>query len=218
MTRDPVILRQWLMVVVYVTTACVNLVPIIYSFSPWRKRRLGQLFMLQGISFAVTLDATILFQIWHVRNVLVIFWTAIALYTSIAISTAALAWHIWKLNAPNRKKFILMQLTGGVYDFLKKAAQIYIPALGTLYFTLAQIWNLPSPEEVVGSIVAVDTFLGVVLGISQANYNNDPNRIAGELELIPHEDGTQMKLNSVNPQLLLTQPEVTFKMVGTPTE
>src|SRR5689334_17710721 len=119
MTQDPVILKYWLMCAVYVTTACVNAVPIIYSFSPWRERRLGQLFMLQGVSFAVILDATVLFQIWHVKNVLVILWTGVALYSSISFSTAALAWHIWKLNAPNRKKVDIVQFSGGVYDFLK---------------------------------------------------------------------------------------------------
>jgi hypothetical protein len=218
MTQDPVILKYWLMCAVYVTTACVNAVPIIYSFSPWRERRLGQLFMLQGVSFAVILDATVLFQIWHVKNVLVIFWTGVVLYSSISFSTAALAYHIWKLNAPNRKKVDIVQFSGGVYDFLKRAAQIYIPALGTLYFTVSQIWGLPSPEEVVGTIVAVDTFLGVILGISSSSYNNDPNRLAGTIELIPGEDGTQMKLTSVDPQKLLSQPEVTFKMAGTPTQ
>lgn len=111
-----------------------------------------------------------------------------------------------------------MQFSGKAYDFLKKVAQLYLPALGTLYFALAQIWHLPSPEEVVGSVMAVDAFLGAVLHISTQSYQNDPNRTAGTLELIPSEDGTQMKLTSVDPQKLLTQPEVTFKMVGTPTQ
>lgn len=57
------------------------------------------------------------------------------------------------------------------YDFWKKVAQIYLPALGTLYFALAGIWNLPLAEQVVGTITAVDTFLGIILGISTAEYN-----------------------------------------------
>lgn len=61
-------------------------------------------------------------------------------------------------------------ITGKLYDRLKFIAQILLPALGTLYFTLAAIWNLPAAEQVVGTIVAVDTFLGVILGISQAKY------------------------------------------------
>ena len=58
-----------------------------------------------------------------------------------------------------------------VYDVLKWIAQYFLPALGTLYFALADVWGLPYVEQVVGTIVAVDTFIGVVLGISTAQYN-----------------------------------------------
>lgn len=62
-------------------------------------------------------------------------------------------------------------MSNKVYDILKWIAQIVLPALGVLYFALAGIWGLPFGEEIVGTITAVDTFLGVVLGISTANYN-----------------------------------------------
>ena len=57
-----------------------------------------------------------------------------------------------------------------VYDVLKWIALILLPAAGTLYFALAGIWGFPYAEEIVGTITAVDTFLGVVLGISSAKY------------------------------------------------
>lgn len=57
------------------------------------------------------------------------------------------------------------------YDILKFIAQIVLPALATLYFTLATIWALPYGAEVEGTIIAVDTFLGVLLGISTNQYN-----------------------------------------------
>ena len=63
-----------------------------------------------------------------------------------------------------------MILKNETYDKLKWIAQILIPAIGTLYFALARIWNLPFPEEIVGSITAIDTFLGCLLGISTLNY------------------------------------------------
>ena len=62
-------------------------------------------------------------------------------------------------------------MSNRVYEVLKWVAQYLLPALGTLYFALAGTWNLPYGEEVVGTITAVDTFLGVVLGISTAQYN-----------------------------------------------
>lgn len=64
-----------------------------------------------------------------------------------------------------------MKLSNKVYDILKWIAQYFIPAAGTLYFALAQIWGFPYGEEVVGTMTAIDTFLGVLLGISSIQYN-----------------------------------------------
>lgn len=60
-----------------------------------------------------------------------------------------------------------------VYTILKWVAQLLLPALGTLYFALAGIWGFPYGEEIVGTITAIDTFLGVLLGISTAQYNKN---------------------------------------------
>ncbi len=64
-----------------------------------------------------------------------------------------------------------MTFSNKTYDILKWIALYLLPAIGTLYFALAGIWSLPYGEEVVGTITAADTFLGVILGISSANYN-----------------------------------------------
>lgn len=64
-----------------------------------------------------------------------------------------------------------MKMTNKVYDILKWIAMYLLPALGTLYFALAGIWGFPYGEEIVGTLTAVDTFLGVLLGISKAQYN-----------------------------------------------
>lgn len=64
-----------------------------------------------------------------------------------------------------------MQMSNKVYDVLKWITTIVLPALGTLYFALSSIWGFPYGEQVVGSITAVVTFLGAILGISTANYN-----------------------------------------------
>lgn len=66
-----------------------------------------------------------------------------------------------------------MKISNKTYDILKFIAQIILPALGTLYFALAQIWGLPLGEEIVGTITAVDAFLGAILGISTAQYNRE---------------------------------------------
>jgi hypothetical protein len=61
-------------------------------------------------------------------------------------------------------------MSNRTYDHLKFIAQIVLPALGTLYFALAGIWGLPYGEQIVGTITAVDTFLGAVLKISSDRY------------------------------------------------
>ena len=64
-----------------------------------------------------------------------------------------------------------MTLSNKTYDMLKWIAQYFLPALGTLYFTLAGIWGLPYGEQIVGTISALDIFLGVLLGLSSRQYN-----------------------------------------------
>ena len=62
-------------------------------------------------------------------------------------------------------------MSNKVYDVLKWIAMYLLPALGTLYFALSGIWGLPYGEQIVGTITAIDTFLGVILGISTVQYN-----------------------------------------------
>lgn len=62
-------------------------------------------------------------------------------------------------------------MSNKVYNILKWIAMYFLPTLGTFYFALAGIWNLPFGEQIVGTITAVDTFLGVVLGVSTSQYN-----------------------------------------------
>ena len=62
-------------------------------------------------------------------------------------------------------------MSNKLYNVLKWIAMLFLPAFGTLYFALAGIWGLPYGEQIVGTITAIDTFLGVILGISTAQYN-----------------------------------------------
>ena len=64
-------------------------------------------------------------------------------------------------------------MSNKVYDVLKWIAMYLLPALGTLYFALSGIWGFPYGEQIVGTITAIDTFLGVILGISTAQYNKN---------------------------------------------
>jgi len=64
-----------------------------------------------------------------------------------------------------------MKLSNKTFNQLKWVAMYLLPAIGTLYFTIASIWHLPYTEQVVGTITALDTFLAIILGISTNLYN-----------------------------------------------
>ena len=83
-----------------------------------------------------------------------------------------------------------MKLSDKMYDVLKWIAQYLLPAAGTLYFALAGIWGLPYGEQVVGTITAVDTFLGVLLGISSVQYKKNTSMEVGgrQWSLRVHQD------------------------------
>lgn len=85
-----------------------------------------------------------------------------------------------------------MQFNSKVYDILKFIAQIGLPALGTLYFALAAIWGIPAPEKVIGTIMSLDAFLGVCLGISSSGFNK---QIAtGTMSVAENEKGRMYTL------------------------
>ncbi len=107
-----------------------------------------------------------------------------------------------------------MLLNNRVYNVLKFVAQILLPATGALYFTLAQIWGLPEAEKVLGTIASVDTFLGVVLGLSTRAYNNSPDRFDGTFVLVPDAENevSNLKLADVDYHALETKNQVTFKL------
>ena len=69
-----------------------------------------------------------------------------------------------------------MGMSNKAYDTLKWIAMYLLPAIGTLYFALAGIWGFPYGEQIVGTITAIDTFIGVILGISTNQYNKNPTK------------------------------------------
>ena len=79
-------------------------------------------------------------------------------------------------------------MSNKVYDALKWIAQIVLPALATLYLALAGIWGLPYGQQVSGTIMAIDAFLGAILGISNARYKqrlkDEANLEEGVMDLV----------------------------------
>ena len=105
-------------------------------------------------------------------------------------------------------------LSNKVYDVLKFLAQIGLPALGTLYFALAGIWGLPAAEQVVGTIVAIDTFLGVLLGISTSAYDKSDAKFDGTMEVGETPEGKSIFSLNLNedPEILENKEQIVFKV------
>lgn len=104
-----------------------------------------------------------------------------------------------------------MNINHKVYDVLKWIAMVALPAVGTLYFALAGIWGLPSAQEVVGTITAIDAFLGTLLQISSATYSGD-----GTLKIDtsdPEKD--TYHLDVTTPLEMLPQKKVVLLKVAT---
>jgi len=107
-----------------------------------------------------------------------------------------------------------MTLSNKAYDTLKWIAQIFLPAVATLYFALAQIWGFGYGEEVVGSITAVDAFLGVLLGLAAKSYNAGDGKYDGAINVSTQTDGKKLFSLDLNedPSTLDTRQEVLFKV------
>jgi hypothetical protein len=71
--------------------------------------------------------------------------------------------------------------SNSMYDKVMWIAQYGLPALGALYFGLAELWNLGYAAQIVGTISLVDIFLGVLLGISNRAYKKSDARYDGAL-------------------------------------
>mgnify|MGYP004536014885 FL=1 len=62
-------------------------------------------------------------------------------------------------------------LPSKIYDVLKWTCIIALPAVSTLYAGLCAVWKLPYANEIPQTITLIATFLGVLLGVSKASYN-----------------------------------------------
>ena len=101
------------------------------------------------------------------------------------------------------------------YDTIKDTITIGLPAVGVFYSTLALIWGWGYSEQVVGTIAAVVTVLGVILKINSNRYNKQPTDYAGELivnDPDPAEQAFRFELNTA-PAALADKGEITLRVV-----
>ena len=108
-------------------------------------------------------------------------------------------------------------LSNKQYDTAKFLTGIVIPGIGTLYFALAKIWNFPAGEEVLGSLLAFEAFLGALLGVSSKSYEDSGAKYTGEINVSETEDKVVYSLDLTHdPEQLRTQQEAIFKVNNNP--
>ena len=90
----------------------------------------------------------------------------------------------------------ITKISNELYDILRDIVEIYLPGLGTLYFTLSGIWGLPYGEQIVGTIAAVCVFLGLFLKKSRIEHTKPlPIDTSGFTYL---DDGEEIEPKEVN--------------------
>ena len=72
-------------------------------------------------------------------------------------------------------------MSNKTYDTLKNLCLIVIPFMAFLS-TICQIWNVPFTEQITASLVAIETFLGALVKISNVSYNKKQEALQEELE------------------------------------
>lgn len=104
----------------------------------------------------------------------------------------------------------------GLYNKLKFTALTVLPALTTLYFAIGSVWNLHHLTEVIGTMTAVDTFLGVLIGLSAATYNKSGAGLVGHISIVQDADSKRyiLELNG-EPSDIDSMKTATFS-VGNP--
>lgn len=111
-------------------------------------------------------------------------------------------------------------LSNKQYDAAKWVALVGLPALGALYYALSLLWDLPKEHEIVGTIMAVDTFLGLLLGVAKKNYDNtDYPKYDGALQFLETDSRLLLPLQlHTEPEDLPKKDSVTLKVIPVPPE
>lgn len=107
-----------------------------------------------------------------------------------------------------------MKFPDHIYDILKYLAQVGLPALATLVFSLGPIWDLPNADEITKTIVAVNVFLGALLVLNQVRWNNSDEKYDGTIDPAHANAQTSSEALSLKsePNDLLGQKEVLLKV------
>ncbi len=117
-------------------------------------------------------------------------------------------------NPTSMKSTPTSLLSNANYNRLKLTAQLILPAIGTLYFALAQIWDFPAGEQVTGTVAALNVFAGVAIAFFKTLHDASGAKYDGTVDVKVSEDGSKQFLLNLNsdPDELDQKSEITFKV------
>jgi hypothetical protein len=72
-------------------------------------------------------------------------------------------------------------MTSRLYNILSATALVWVPAIGTLVFALGNVWSWNQTENVIGGIMAFDTFLGALLKLTGRKLSTGGAAYVGNL-------------------------------------
>ena len=119
------------------------------------------------------------------------------------------------MNTEDAQNPIRPMLSNQSYNTIKWLVQTALPLSGSLYFGLAQTWDLPASEQVVGTLALLATFFGAILGVSSKRYNASGAAHDGEIIINEDEEGKKLFTLSINedPESMTSKSSVSFKII-----
>lgn len=69
-------------------------------------------------------------------------------------------------------------MSNKTFDVIRTIVEIVLPALSAAYFGLSEIWGLPVPDKICGTIAVAITFISAFLNVKRKQYNDE---IGGDL-------------------------------------
>lgn len=63
-------------------------------------------------------------------------------------------------------------MSNNTFDVLRTICEVVLPAISAAYFSLSELWGLPMPEKICGTIAVLITFIGAFINVKRNQYNN----------------------------------------------
>lgn len=218
-------LREAVLVVMGITAVATLMFPALYSRFPWRSSRVGRALMAKAASTALAVNVVFglvfLAPPREIRYIILLICFSLISAANVYVTYVMMDLNSHVQSTDDRaiktKRGTKVIKSNKLYDVLKFLAQIVLPTIATLYLTLAGLWDLPEPTKVSATIMAIDSALGIMLGLSSNTYYKSGADTDGAINVIDTPERTAFQLSiDTSPEKLATQERVVLKVTNTP--